>query len=118
MSFSHRGMSYTITANQKSSLQKAIPNLKIKKKKKKSLNTLNKGTDNHLSELTSREDGFAMAKSDQTAVSRLRTIHKQRKSEVGTLTGESLLISTLTHYIECNVREPSLSDSGFQSFCG
>lgn len=88
------------------------------KKKKKSLNTLNKGTDNHLSELTSREDGFAMAKSDQTAVSRLRTIHKQRKSEAGTITGESLLISTLPHYIECSVREPSLSDSGFQSFCG
>lgn len=111
MSFNHKRMSYTITVNQKSSLQKAILSLKIKK----SLNTLNKGTDNHLSEPTNREDGFAMAINSQTAVSMLRTIHKQRKGKAGTLLG-NLLISTLPPYIECNVGEPSLSDSGFQGF--
>lgn len=83
MSFNHKGMSYTITVNQKSSLQKATLSLKIKK----SLNTFNKGTDNHVSEPTNRKDGFAMATSGQTAMSKHRTIHKQRKNKAGILLG-------------------------------
>lgn len=79
---------YTTTVNQKSSLQKAILSWKIKQ----SRNTLNKGTDNHLSEPTNREGGFAMATSGQTVMSMLRTIHRQRKSKAGTLLGISVTI--------------------------